>query len=138
MLRRRQADFIEPNNILDEKQAGFRKGYGTAVHKLFINVLFICSMPNVRNCFVLFVNYQKAVTAAWRDGLWVKLLNPDISGKILHVIPRRLALGKTQYVQQLGICPMSLPDGNRQNICQYCRCETRRESLPFAFFALSQ
>ena len=38
MLNRRLTKFLEQNNVLHENQAGFRKGYGTVDHILYLNV----------------------------------------------------------------------------------------------------
>jgi len=86
MLNTRLSDFIKLNKILEENQAGFRKGYGTVDHIFVFKCIIDLFCAKKRKLFCSFVDYQKAFDTIWRDGLWIKLVRQGITGKILNVI----------------------------------------------------
>ena len=71
MLNKRLSDFVESNNILKEKQAEFRKGYGTVDHIFVFKAIIDLFCASQRKLFCIFIDYQKAFDTIWRDGLWV-------------------------------------------------------------------
>ena len=86
VINNRLNKFIEENKMLDENQAGFRKGYST-----IDNILLVSSLINImcfkkKKLFCAFIDYQKAFDSIWREALWSKLLKGGISGKIINLL----------------------------------------------------
>ena len=86
ILNNRLSEFCAVFNVISENQAGFRKGHSTIDHIFVIKCLIdICKFQK-RKLFCAFVDYEKAFDYVWRAGLWQKLLNQGINGKIFNVI----------------------------------------------------
>ena len=83
VINERLTVFIDSNQIMNEAQAGFRKGYSTT-DQIFtlkcIVELFVCQG---RILFCTFVDYSKAFDSINRATLWKKLISCGISGKVL-------------------------------------------------------
>ena len=86
ILNHRLTEFCEQNFILNEIQAGFRKGYSTADHVFVLKHLMDLFKYKNKKLFCCFVDYTKAFDSIWREALWHKLISNGIQGKILNVI----------------------------------------------------
>ena len=86
ILNHRLTEFCEQNFILNEIQAGFRKGYSTADHVFVLKHLMDLFKSRNKKLFCCFVDYTKAFDSIWREALWHKLISNGIQGKILNVI----------------------------------------------------
>ena len=86
ILNVRSNNFIEQNVILEENQAGFRKGYSTTDQIVTLHALMDILKIKKKKLFYAFVDFRKAFDSVWRSGLWQKLLDSDIYGKPLRVI----------------------------------------------------
>ena len=78
--------FCEVFNILSENQAGFRKRHSTIDHSFVLKSLCDIMKFQKKKLFVAFIDYVKAFDKIWRQGLWYKLKQYNIKGKILAVI----------------------------------------------------
>ena len=86
LLNVRLTEFCEENQIIKEIQAGFRQGYSTVDHVFVIKSLIDLFLHRRKKLFCLYIDYRKAFDLVWRDGLWYKLLNAGVDGKIMRVI----------------------------------------------------
>ena len=86
ILNHRLTEFCEKNQILNETQTGFRKGYSTLDHIFVMKNLVDMFKLKKKKLFCCFVDYTKAFDSIWREALWHKLINNGIQGKILNVI----------------------------------------------------
>ena len=78
--------FANSHEIISMAQAGFRKGYSTT-DNIFCLYCFIQLYLNTGSkLFCTFIDFRKAFDTVWRIGLWQKLLNTNIKGKIFKVI----------------------------------------------------
>ena len=84
VINNRLNNFIEENKILNENQAGFRKGYSTIDNIFLVSSLINLMCSRKKKLFCAFVDYQKAFDSIWREALWSKLLKEGISGKIIN------------------------------------------------------
>ena len=64
--------------ILSEKQAGFRKNRST-IEKI-LNLWFICEKHN------LFIDFRKAFDRVWQKGLWSSMHKFNIDRKLIDII----------------------------------------------------
>ena len=80
-------NFIEQNVILEENQAGFHKKYSTTDQIFNLYALMdILKTKKKKKLFCAFVDFRKAFDSVWRSGLWRKLLDSGIDGKLLRII----------------------------------------------------
>lgn len=86
ILNVRLNNFIERNVILEENQAGFRKGYSTTDQIFTSHALMDILKTKKKKLFCAFVDLRKAFDSVWRSGLWQKLLDSGIDGKLLRII----------------------------------------------------
>ena len=86
VLNERLYTFCEKNDILNEIQAGFRKGYSTMDHIFVLKHIIDLFISRKHKLYCCFVDYTKAFDTIWREALWHKLLSVGIEGKFLNVI----------------------------------------------------
>ena len=78
--------FLNENNILLENQAGFRKHYSTNDHIFVLYSLIEILKQQKKKLYCAFVDFAKAFDSVWRIGLWKKMLQNSINGKLFQVI----------------------------------------------------
>ena len=86
LLRNRINQWCEENDKFNDAQFGFRENRSTSdcifiLHSIIQNVL-----ANKSKLFCAFIDYEKAFDTVVRDALWVKLVNLNISCKILTML----------------------------------------------------
>ena len=86
ILNMRLSEFLEKNNIINENQAGFRKGFSCADHIFTLHALIEIMKNSKRKLFCCFIDFTQAFDKVWRVGLWQKLLHNAIDGKFFSVI----------------------------------------------------
>ena len=84
VLHRRLSQWCEENNIISEEQGGFRPGRGCADQ---IYVLWNILMNRVgQKTYCCFIDLKKAFPSVWRNGLWKRLWDEGVRGKIWRII----------------------------------------------------
>jgi hypothetical protein len=78
--------FLEENDLLNENQAGFRKGYSTTDHIFLLHTLISILKKSKKKLFCAFIDFAMAFDSVWRIGLWQKLLSTSVNGKFFRVI----------------------------------------------------
>ena len=69
ILNDRLTEFCENNAILNESQAGFRKGYSTLDHIFTLKNIVELFKFKKKRLFCCFVDYTKAFDSIWREAL---------------------------------------------------------------------
>ena len=84
ILINRLNTYVTESFILKRNQAGFRKNFST-VDNIFIMDSLIRILNNCRRkVYSAFVDFKSAFDTVWRAGLWKKLINSNIDGKVLE------------------------------------------------------
>ena len=86
ILNSRLNEYLEESMLLDENQAGFRKHNSTLDHIFSLYALTEILKSQKQKLFCCFVDFSSAFDSVWRVGLWHKLLQSKVNGKILNVI----------------------------------------------------
>ncbi|MEW8152903.1 MAG: reverse transcriptase family protein, partial [Candidatus Thiodiazotropha endolucinida] len=86
ILNSRLNEYLEESMLLDENQAGFRKHYSTLDHIFSLYALTEILKSQKQKLFCCFVDFSSAFDSVWRVGLWHKLLQSKVNGKILNDI----------------------------------------------------
>ena len=84
ILNGRLNDYLE--DLLSENQAGFRKHYSTLDHIFSMHSLIELLKSQKKKLFYCFVDFSSAFDSVWRIGLWKKILEHNIDGKVFKVI----------------------------------------------------
>ena len=74
------------NDIINETQAGFRKNHSTVDQVFVLQTLIELALTEKRKLYVAFVDYKQAFDRVWREGLWFKLVQEEISRKMVKLI----------------------------------------------------
>ncbi len=74
------------NNIISDAQFRFRKGRST-VDAIFILLSLVQDyLFENKRLYVIFVDMMKCFDSIYRNGMWLKLYNSGIQGKILRIV----------------------------------------------------
>ena len=86
VLNTRLTKYVTDNEILEENQAGFRKGYSTSDQIFSLHALIEIMKARKMKLFCAFIDFRKAFDSVWRTGLWSQLIKTEIDGKFLRII----------------------------------------------------
>ena len=93
---------VDSNNILEENQAGFKKGYSTSDHLFALNALIELLKTRKKNLFCCFVVFTKAFDSVWRVGHWQKLLKSNVDGKMFRIVRNMYSNIKLCHCVRIG------------------------------------
>lgn len=71
---------------MTKSQAGFRAGYSTQDNIFILYSLITLYLSKKKKLFCCFIDFKKAFDTIWRAGLWQKLINSNIHGKMFKII----------------------------------------------------
>ena len=86
MINIRLYHWLEKNQLLDDVQAGFRKGCRTEDQLFRFVQSTIDGFQNGKSTIAVFIDLQQAYDRVWRKGLLIKMRNMGIHGKMLKWI----------------------------------------------------
>ena len=87
--------YAESSGLLNENQAGFRKGYSTLDHIYSLHSIIEYYLYKKKRLYCAFVDYSKAFDLVDRVSLWQKMLAKGITGKVFNVIYNIYAKAKS-------------------------------------------
>jgi hypothetical protein len=86
ILTSRLSNFSDETDFVTKSQAGFRAGYSTEDNIFILYSLITLYLSKKMKLFCCFIYFKKAFDTIWRAGLWQKLINSNIHGKIFKII----------------------------------------------------
>jgi exonuclease III len=86
ILNSRLSVFCEKNGVLGEEQGGFREGRGCPDQLFSLYSIVGERLGKKQPTFLCFIDIKKAYDKVWRDGLWLRLADSGIKGKLWRVI----------------------------------------------------
>ena len=87
VINSRLNKYANETRLINENQTGFRKNYSTLDHIFLLkNFIDIFVKNSNQKLYCAFVDYKKAFDTVCRSGLWYKLINSGITGKLYNVI----------------------------------------------------
>ena len=95
IISKRLGIYLEQFNILGPEQTGFRKGYSTLDNIFALYGIIDLLLAKHKRLYCGFLDYEKAFDKVERALLWHKLLEENISGKIINVIKNMYANAKS-------------------------------------------
>ena len=82
----RLVQYLDKSSKIHEGQAGFRAGRCCIDNIYTLNELIQGHLKEGKKTFSFFLDIQKAYDSVWRNGLWLKLWNMGVKGKMWRVI----------------------------------------------------
>ena len=76
----------EHNKLSESQQAGFRFGRFCIDNLFVLNEVIQGRLQEGKKTFSFFLNIKKAYDTVWRDGLWYRMWEMGIQGKLWRVI----------------------------------------------------
>lgn len=86
ILHNRIEKHIIDNDIMNENQTGFRKGYRTSDHILTLKSIIEKQFKKGAYLYTCFVDFEKAFDTVWRNALFKKLEYMGIKGNLLRIL----------------------------------------------------
>ena len=86
ILNDRLVQYLDKSSKIHEGQAGFRAGRCCIDNIFTLNELIQGRLKEGKKTFSFFLDIQKAYDSVWRNGLWLKLWNMRVKGKMWRVI----------------------------------------------------
>ena len=83
-LNQRVSLWMEKECILSDEQAGFRRARSTVDQLFILTETIKCNRPQKTYC--AFIDIAKAYDRVWRDGLWHKLWEAGVKGKMWRIL----------------------------------------------------
>jgi hypothetical protein len=108
MLERIVYKHIYENNILTDKNSGFKQNDSTINQLLYLVQQIYDSLKNCKDVCMVFLDVSKAFDRVWHDGLLFKLQQLGMSGSLLSWIKSYLS-NRCQKVVIGGKTSESLP-----------------------------
>lgn len=86
ILNNRLTNWIEKHEILNESQAGFRRGYSTVDHIFTLQALVQKQLLTHKKLYVAFIDFRKAFDSVVRTTLWKTLKKNGVKGKMYQAL----------------------------------------------------
>ena len=109
LLQSRLHNYMEDSDLYNTVQAGFRPGYRFTDHIFTIKTILNKYINECKKqVYACFVDFSKAFDIVWRSGLFKKILNLGIGGKLYYVLKymysnSRFVVRKHNTVSNAGI-----------------------------------
>ena len=85
ILNNRLVEHLDRERALHEGQAGFRKNRSCTDNVYTLNEVVQGRLREDKPTYAFFLDVQKAYDTVWRDGLWLKLWDMGVKGKMWRV-----------------------------------------------------
>lgn len=92
ILNQRLSNWIEANGVIEDVQAGFRKGYSTIDHIFTLSALVQKQLVRGKKLYAAFIDFKKAFDLVNRDKLWEVLHKRGVRGRMLMALKGMYAL----------------------------------------------
>ena len=86
IISNRLNKYAEKCDLIRNTQAGFRKNHSTIDHIFVMYSLIEMLGSKSKQLFAAFIDLKQAFDTIWRDGLWYKVVNCNITGKCYKLI----------------------------------------------------
>ena len=103
IINSRLTRWTESNSVLNDAQAGFRKGRSTIDHMFTLYAAIEKHLLKNTKLYVAFIDFKKAYDTVNRDILWMVLFRSGVRGKMLRMIRGIYATVQACVMSKLGL-----------------------------------
>ena len=103
IINSRLTRWTESNSVLNDAQAGFRKGRSTIDHMFTLYAAIEKHLLKNTKLYVAFIDFKKAYDTVNRDILWIVLFRSGVRGKMLSMIRGIYATVQACVMSKLGL-----------------------------------
>ena len=89
---------LDKEGVLHEGQAGFRVNRSCMDNVYTLNEIVQGRLNEDKETYAFFLDVQKAYDTVWRDGLWLKLWDMGVKGKLWRVIKKMYEASRSAVV----------------------------------------
>ena len=115
ILNTRLLNFIQENNIINEKQIGFMPRSRTTDHILVLKTILDIFKKQRKSLFICFVDLKKAFDTVYRKGLLYKLEKQELSSKFINLVESMYSKITSRVKSTNGLtCEFPIEIGTRQ------------------------
>ena len=101
MINRRLLSFLEDNNVLSQTQTGYRKHRSTEDQLALIAQEIENAFQEKKKVVAVFFDLTKAFDKVWREGLLLKELHSQISGRMDSLFStRQISKSQTRWTHE--------------------------------------
>jgi hypothetical protein len=116
ILNKRMTEWVEANEILNDSQAGFRKGYSAVDHMFTLMAVVQKQLTHNQKLYAAFVDFSKAFDMIDRNHLWLILRKRGIQGKMYRAVKSMYEVVKARVRTKSGMtdafsCPRGVKQG---------------------------
>ena len=104
IMNQRLVNFASSQNIFVDEQIGFMKNCRTADHIFVLKTLLEICKTKKDSLFCCFVDFRKAFDLVWRNGLFYKLLEYNVSSKFVHILQSMYSQLQSRVRTNEGYC----------------------------------
>ena len=95
ILKNRLVQCLDKERALQEGQAGFRSNRSCMDNVYTLNEIVQGRLMEDKKTYELFLDIQKAYDSVWLDGLWYKLWDMGVKGRMWRVIKKMYEFSKS-------------------------------------------
>ena len=95
ILNNRLVQCLDKEGVLHEGQAGFRINRSCMDNVYTLNEIVQGRLREDKKTYALFLDIQKAYDSVWHDGLWYKLWDMGVKGRMWRVIKKMYESSKS-------------------------------------------
>ena len=95
VLNNRLVERLDRGGVLHEGQAGFRVNRSCMDNVFTLNELVQGRLRENKRTYAFFLDVQKAYDTVWRDGLWLKLWDLGVKGRMWRVIKKMYEVSRS-------------------------------------------
>ena len=95
ILNNRLVQCLDKEGALHERQAGFRINRSCRDNVYTLNEIVQGRLRENKKTYAFFLDIQKAYDSVWHDGLWYKLWDMSIKGRMWRVIKKMYEASKS-------------------------------------------
>jgi hypothetical protein len=121
VISTRLTKYLEESGGLHEGQAGFRPGRSCEDHIFTLSQVVQGRKRGDRKTFAFFLDVKKAYDSVWRDGLWYKLREKGVRGRVLQTLRALYASSSSRVAVNGGLSdPVAIEKGVAQGCTLSC------------------
>jgi hypothetical protein len=95
VLSHRIETWVKNDDTISDAQFGFKKGYRTVDAIFILQSVIMTYVGNSKKLHCACVDFKKAFDSVYRNGLWVKLHNMGLRGKVWSVLRNMYSVVKS-------------------------------------------